>query len=257
MISFGIRFFWRVALTLILITGIPCTGTVRAAEEKEAGSPENGDSADRKGLPLEPERKIEFRTDEGTWLSLDVSPDGTTIVFELLGDLYTLPIDGGEAARITSGMGFDSQPAYSPDGEWIAFISDREGSENVWISRTDGNEAKVLSKDESAAFASPTWTPDGQYVVTSRSSWGLATFELWMYHIQGGSGVQLTKAKSDPETPRNRRHNAIGPRVSPDGRYIYYSRKIGGFQYNSTFPQWQIARRDMKTGDEDVLTQNL
>ncbi len=257
MISFGTRFFWRVALTLTLITGIPCTGTVPAVEEKDSGSPENGDSADKKGLPLEPVRKIEFRTDEGTWLSLDVSPDGSTIVFELLGDLYSLPIDGGEAARITSGMGFDSQPAYSPDGEWIAFISDREGSENVWISRTDGTEAKALSKDESAAFASPTWTPDGQYVVTSRSSWGLATFELWMYHIQGGSGVQLTKAKSDPETPRNRRHNAIGPRVSPDGRFIYYSRKIGGFQYNSTFPQWQIARRDMKTGDEDVLTQNL
>jgi len=45
-----------------------------------------------KGLPLEPERKIEFVTSEATWLSLDVSPDGTSIVFELVGDLYSLPI---------------------------------------------------------------------------------------------------------------------------------------------------------------------
>ena len=205
-------------------------------------------------LPMEPTRTVSFTTDEGTWLSLDISPEGKTIVFELLGDLYTLPIRGGKATRITSGMAFDSQPAYSPGGDWIAFLSDRDGAENLWIARADGSEPKQLSKDTNNSFASPTWTPDGDYVIASRSGWG--TFELFMYHVKGGSGVQITKASSAGDTPRSRQHNALGADLSPNGKFIYYARRIGGFSYNAQFPMWQIARRDMVTGDEDVITRN-
>ena len=81
---------------------------------------------DDKKLPLEPTRHIEFVTDEATWLSLDVSPDGEQLVLEILGDLYLVPISGGEARPITSGLAFDSQPRFSPDGEKIAFLSDTE-----------------------------------------------------------------------------------------------------------------------------------
>src|SRR6266436_1177082 len=99
-------------------------------EKKEEKKDEKKD--EKKGLSLKPDRKIEFTTDEGTWISLDVSPDGKTIVFELLGDLYTLPIEGGQAKLVSGGMAFDSQPKFSPDGKWIAFLSDREGSDNIW-----------------------------------------------------------------------------------------------------------------------------
>ncbi len=219
-------------------------------------TPEEEPKEEDKGLPLEPTRKIEFVTDEATWLSLDVSPDGQTILLELVGDLYTLPIEGGEAIPISTGLAFDSQPKYSPAGDRIAFVSDRDGAENVWTARADGSEPKKLSQDTRADFASPTWTPDGEWVVASRSSWGLGTFEIWMYHVDGGAGVQITKAKPKPETPRNQRHNAIGVVVSPDGQHFYYARKMGGFQYNANFPLWQIARRDQVTGDEDILTQS-
>src|ERR1044071_5702079 len=124
--------------------------------------------AKKPGLPLKPDRKIEFTTDEATWLSLTLTPDGKTIVFELLGDLYALPIGGGEAKQITSGMAFDSQPSVSPDGKWIAFVSDRDGSENLWIAKIDGTEPKQLSKDPQGDFQSPSWTPDGEYVLVSR-----------------------------------------------------------------------------------------
>jgi len=72
---------------------------------------------------LGPTHAIEFETAEGTWVNVDVSPDGRTVVFDLLGDLYTMPIEGtgsGKATRITSGQAFDMQPRFSPDGRWIA-----------------------------------------------------------------------------------------------------------------------------------------
>src|SRR5438309_1028196 len=68
-------------------------------------------------LSLATPRPLRFTTDEGTWMSVDVSPDGRTLVFDLLGDLYTMPITGGQAARITSGQAFDAMPRFSPDGK--------------------------------------------------------------------------------------------------------------------------------------------
>jgi Tol biopolymer transport system component len=221
---------------------------------------------EKKCLALKSERTIEFTTDEATWLSLDVSPDSSTLVLELLGDLYTLPIEGGEARRLPvsdsahkdgSTMAFDSAPRFSPDGKWIALLSDRDGAENVWICRADGTEPKKLSKDSNAEFASLTWTPDGNYVVAARSAWGLNVHELWMYHVRGGSGVQVTRGKPAPTTPTAQRANTLGAVFSPDGRYIYYARRTGGFAYNAQFPLWQVARRDRITGDEDILTAEL
>ncbi len=209
--------------------------------------------AKKPGLPIKPDRKIEFTTDEATWLSLTLTPDGKSIVFELMGDLYTLPIGGGEAKPITSGMAFDSQPSVSPDGKWIAFVSDRDGSENLWIAKIDGAEPKQLSKDPQGDFQSPSWTPDGEYVLVSRRpTTGL--HEVWMYHIQGGSGVQVTKSSPTATTPPNQRVRAAGVVASPDGKYFYYARRTGNFSYNATFPIWQIVRRDRTTGDEDVIT---
>jgi len=209
------------------------------------------------GLPIKPERKIEFTTNEGTWISLDVSPDGKSVLFELLGDLYSLPMEGGEAKPVMTGLPFDSQPRYSPDGKQIVFLSDRDGSENVWIANADGSNAKKLTKDKEAIFASPMWTPDGQYVLASRQNTaaGLGLYELYMYHVQGGSGVQITKGMPTPTTPREQRPNVIGVVPSPDGKYFYYAKKMGGFGYNINLPQWQIVRRDRQSGDEDTLTQ--
>lgn len=254
---------WLGAIAIVL--GITA-GELRAAgltkpdagvgqEKKDEKKEEKKD--EKKGLSLKADRKIEFTTDEGTWISLDVSPDGQTIAFELLGDIYTLPIAGGDAKLIAGGMAFDSQPKFSPDGKWIAFLSDRDGNENIWIMRTDGSEAKQISKDSAGEFASPNWTPDGNYVLVSKAGFGINTFEIWMYHVQGGSGVQITKAKPAPTTPRAERHNAIGVVASADGKYLYYAVRHGGFAYNAQFPLWQIARRDRKTGDEDVLLQQF
>ncbi|MBI3473314.1 MAG: PD40 domain-containing protein [Candidatus Solibacter usitatus] len=227
----------------------------------DAAKPDARKSAKKKGLPLKPERKIEFTTDEATWLGLDLSRDGKTLLFEILGDLYTLPVEGGTAQRITSGMGYDTQPAFSPDGKHIAFVSDREGSDNLWIADAGGTNPKQLTKDNQGGYVSPSWTPDGEYVLVSRRTPTSGTHEIWMYHIQGGSGVQVTKATTGPPGPPTPggppvpRLNALGAAASPDGKYIYYARRTGFFSYNVTFPLWQIVRRDRVTGDEDVITE--
>ncbi len=206
-------------------------------------------------LPLETTRNIRFDTEQVSWLSLDVHPNGSTLVFEALGDLYTLPIAGGQATRITEGPAFDSQPRYSPDGNRIVFVSDRSGSENLWVLETGTEEPKQITKEKGTAeFASPIFSPDGEHIVTSRSTWGLRTFELWGYHVDGGKGVQITKANANGKTPSSQRPNALGAVYSPDGRYLYYARKAGGFAYNVRLPLWQIARRDLLEGREDILT---
>src|SRR5882757_8035800 len=120
------------------------------------------------GLPLKPTRTVEFSTDEGTWMSVDVSPDGNTLVFDLVGHLYTLPIEGGPAKGITTGLSFDSQPRYSPDGKHIVFVSDRSGDDNLWIVNADGSAPRPLSFEDHAMFTSPEWSADGEYVLVSR-----------------------------------------------------------------------------------------
>ena len=136
-----------------------------------------------KPLPLEPTRKAEFSTTQGTWISLDVSPDGKTIVFDLLGDIYTMPITGGHATRITTGMAYDAQPRFSPDGQTIAFISDRSGGDNLWTMRMDFTDTTQVTMGNSGLYLSPEWSPDGQYIVVSHSSGLGGTAKLEMYQV--------------------------------------------------------------------------
>ncbi len=250
----------RSLLVAVLTAGLCLSALTLRAGEGENGTQSGADSAEpeeeENGLTLEGTRQVSFETDEGTWLSLDVSPDGEQIVFELLGDLYLLPIEGGEASPLTTGMAYDSQPRFSPDGERVVFVSDRDGTDNVWTIVVNGDDPQQLTSETGKfLFVSPEYSPDGSHVIVSKTSWGLRTHELWAYHVEGGKGVQMTVAAASTDTPTNQRSNTLGAVYSPDGRYLYFARKYGGFAYNLQFPQWQVARRDLRTGEEDYLTQ--
>jgi Tol biopolymer transport system component/imidazolonepropionase-like amidohydrolase len=218
-------------------------------------------------LVLKTSETIEFATDEVTWPSLDVSPDGRTILFDVLGDLYTLPIDGGTATRIIGGLSFESQPTYSPDGKTIAFLTDRSGVENLWIANADGSNPRAVSKDQKTndrpqIMVSPAWTPDGEYIIVGKSRPpDPGTFWLFMYHRDGGTGVRIgpppppqPSPDAPPGPPPPPPMNRMGPVVSPDGRFIYYTQRNGTFTYNAQFPLWQVYRHDRETGDAAQVT---
>lgn len=202
------------------------------------------------------EKEVNFSTSEGTWMNLDVSPDGKTIIFDLLGDIYSLPISGGKATPLTSGMAWDGQPRFSPNGKEISFTSDRAGGDNIWVMKADGSEPEQITKESFRLLNNAVWTPDGQYLIarkhfTSQRSMGAG--EMWMYHRgSAGSGIQLTKRKNDQQ-------DAGEPWVSPDGRYVYFSEDMSGgrtFQYNKD-PNGQIyviRRYDRETGALESIT---
>jgi Tol biopolymer transport system component len=210
-------------------------------------------------LPLKPSRNVRFTTDEGTWMSLDVSPDGRTIVFDLVGDIYTLPIGGGKAARITDGMAMDAQPRWSPDGRQIVFVSDRDGSDDVWVIDANGKNPRQITKTDRTQFVSPEWTPDGKYIVVSRNGALFTTvYALYLYHKDGGSGVRMAGAPPPappPQppaqpTPQPPARNYVDAAFGKDPRYVYSSSRMGGAAgYNQTGFDWQIVVYDRQTGE--------
>jgi Tol biopolymer transport system component len=199
-----------------------------------------------RGLPLQPDRWARFSTSEGTWISLDVSPDGQTIVFDLLGDLYTMPITGGAATRLTSGMSHDMQPRLSPDGERIVFVSDRSGDNNIWLMPAAGGEPTQLSKGVGSRFASPEWTPDGKYVLVSRAAPRGGLEKIWMYHVDGGTGLEVVGGSGA--------QRMMGPAIDGDGRYIWYAVRSGMWSYNAILPQYQLWVYDRQTGTRTPMT---
>ncbi|TND05867.1 MAG: hypothetical protein FD123_3558 [Bacteroidetes bacterium] len=200
-------------------------------------------------------KEAEFTTSEGTWMNLDVSPDGQQIVFDLLGDIYTLPTAGGTARAINTGHAFAVHPRFSPDGKKVSFTSDAGGGDNIWTMDADGSNAKQVTTENFRLLNNAVWTPAGDYLIARKhftSTRSLGAGELWMYHTSGGEGVQLTQKK-------NSQQDLGEPCMSPDGEFVYYSEDMypgGFFQYNKD-PNSQIyviKRYNLKTGETEVIT---
>jgi len=198
---------------------------------------------------------VSFTVSQGTWMNLDISPDGKTIAFDLLGDIYTIPIAGGEATCIRSGIAWEVQPRFSPDGKQLLFTSDAGGGDNIWVMNADGSKAKQITTEIFRLLNNPAWMPDGQYFVARKhftSTRSLGAGEMWLYHLSGGEGVQLTKRKNDQQDVNE-------PCISPDGRYVYFSEDLYGggfFQYNKD-PLKQIfaiRRYDRQEGTIENVT---
>ncbi len=227
---------------LLLLLLCLSTWHFNAIAQKEEAKADSTKKA-TKELPLEPERNINFSTKEGTWLSVDVSPDGNTIMFDMMGDIYTIPMAGGNATKITEGLAYDIHPRYSPDGQSIVFITDKSGSDNIWTMNLASEEMKQITEDDDQNYFAADWSLDGNYIVGAK---GRRNIKLHLYHKDGGSGAQLI------DKPDNLK--AIDPAFSYDGKLIYFSKRSSAWNYNAQFPQYQIGTYDMEDGDMATIT---
>ena len=201
---------------------------------------------------------IDVRT--GTWMSVDVSPDGKTVVFDLLGDLYTLPIGGGEAKPLTHSIAWEHQARFSPDGKRIAFLSDAGGGDNLWVMDADGSGARAVTKEDFRLLNNPAWHPSGKYLLARKHYTGTRSAgsgEIWLYAVEADAaknkGVQLN------EKP-NWQKDLGEPAISPDGKYLYYSQdttpgRVFEYNKNSNGEIYRIFRQDLTDGSVEAFVQ--
>jgi imidazolonepropionase-like amidohydrolase/Tol biopolymer transport system component len=199
-------------------------------------------------------KKVTITTNEGTWMNLDVSPDGKFIVFDLLGDIYSMPITGGKATLLAGGKAWEIQPRFSPDGKSISYTSDKEGGDNIWVMAADGSDKHSITHENFRLLNNASWTPDGQYLVARKhftNTRSLGAGEIWMYSKAGGDGIQLTKRKNDEQ-------DAGEPIVSPDGKFVYWSEDVSGgshFEYNKDPNKgiYAIKGLNLQTGEISTI----
>ncbi len=195
-----------------------------------------------------PTHPVTFDLREGTWMSVTVH--GDRVVFDLLGDLWSMPLAGGEALRITSGAAWDAQPRFSPDGARLAFVSDRGGNEQLWVMDADGTDARPITDEGEARVTEPMWDPKGDWIIARRrtvDTRSIGVTELWQYHLEGGAGFQLTTLDSHPHAGE----------ATTDGRYVWFSSRSGRFEYNHDplSGLWSVWRMDRATGKQlPILT---
>jgi len=198
--------------------------------------------------------EVNIKVNQGSWMNIAISPDGKTIAFDLLGDIYTMPVSGGEAKRLTPDIGWQMQPAFSPDGQYIAYTSDEGGGDNIWIMRADGSEPRAVTNETFRLLNSPAWSPDGEFIVARKhftASRSLGAGEIWQYHKTGGSGIMLTARENDQKD--------LGePAFSPDGKYIYFSQddtpgKTFHYSKDSESGIYKIKRFERETGTWETI----
>ncbi|MGK0316591.1 MAG: imidazolonepropionase-like amidohydrolase/Tol biopolymer transport system component [Saprospiraceae bacterium] len=200
-------------------------------------------------------KTITINTTEGTWMNVDISPDGKTLAFDMLGDIFTMAATGGKATPIRTGLAWEVQPRWSPDGKQILFTSDAGGGDNLWTMNGGGADTKQLTKEKFRLLNNGEWIPGTDFVIARKhfsSTRSLGAGELWMYHTSGGEGIQIVKKKNDQQDINE-------PSVSSDGRYIYYSEDAypgGYFQYNKDPNDqiYMIKQYDRETGKTKRIT---
>ena len=221
-------------------------------------------------LPLAAGRTLRMETREGTRMDVDLSADGKLLVFDLLGDIYTVPAGGGRARQLTEGLAYDRRPVWSPDGRYIAFVSDRSGSEHGWVMDSSGRVLRQLDQGpQLMGGAGPVWSPDGRFIKVADHLYSLSGGNLplpkmvqgpsrfsadgrYLYFIRNWP-VADSVERYELQTGVMRKAVAVGgpvadPLISPDGRWLAYFPAV-----SDSVAECRLVLRDIGKGTERVL----
>jgi len=255
-LNMAVLLFTALLFTALLFTALLFSVTAGAEETSEKASEKDKPKWDVSSDEHYTDSAT-IDTDETTWSNVTVSQDGSTLVFDMLGDIYSVPISGGEAKALTNGIEWNYQPTFSPDGSKIAFVSDRAGGDNLWVMNADGSEAVAVTDEAENIVHNPSWSPDGEFLVGRKgyySTRSIMAGEIWMFHTGGGNGVNLVERPNAESDQKNRSE----PAFSPDGKYVYYSADITPgvvWQYNkdSIGSLFAIKRLELATGKTQTI----
>ncbi len=239
----------KILLLILIATWAKQTGAAEQVEHWDVSAPDYSVDASKAVLDVE----------EGTWMNLDVSPDGKHIVFDLLGDLYRIPLSGGKAESLTQGHAWDMQPRFSPDGRSIAFTSDRAGGDNIWVLDLETGELQQVTHESFQLLNNPAWTRDGRFIAARKhftTSRSLGTGEIWLYHVNAN---EQNKGVAIVQRPSPVFQKELGePMFLPDGSGLYYSQNAtpgDTFIYHQDSNQeiFQIKKIDFPSGDTETV----
>ena len=248
----NLRRLKSVIATLTILTAVACNIRPAGSQPARAAVQDSWNITQPRGAV----REIDFHTDEGTWTSIDVSPDGQSLIFDLLAHIYKVPANGGEAVAITqdSGIATNYHPRFSPDGKQIAFVSDRQGQSNVWVMDPDGGGARIVLQDRVGRYAEPAWSPDGKTIYATRfepnarGGWTKAA-EIWRLPLDGSAPGKLVGAADI---------QVWTPAPSRDGRHLYYHQAsapiVAADGYYKISDEHHIRRIDLVSGRTEAIT---
>ena len=166
------------------------------------------------------------------------TPDASKIVFAYENDLWIVPSDGGLATRITAMDGRESEPLYSPDGNWVAFTGRQDGNPNIFVMPANGGEIKQLTFSDAADYVE-SWSWDSKYIFISSNRYNYTA--AYKISIDGGTPIRLF------EGFKNRQHNVV---EHPEDGSIYF---------NESWESQRFANRKRYKGDynPDIKSYNF
>lgn len=245
--------FTHSASQIALIPMLALAVLPTAAQAEDSKDPPKWDVSAPPGMTT---REVPISVDEGSWMNVDLSPDGKTMAFDMLGDIYVMSVTGGTPTRIAEGLAYETQPRFSPDGSRLSFTSDRGGGDNIWIMNADGSDKRQLTKEDFRLTNQASWGPDGRFIAAKKhftTQRSLGTGEVWLYHVSGGSGVALVKKPSEAH------QKELGePIYDADGKHIWFTRNTTSgpiFEYaqDSNNQIFAIERYNIETGETEQI----
>jgi Tol biopolymer transport system component len=203
------------------------------------------------GSPPENTRRVTFETTSGTWMTVDVSPDGKSVLFDLIGNIYELPISGGRAKQLTSGWTYQRAPRYSPDGKQISMVRDAEGPDEVWVMPASGGEPQRLTDHSRQELGwvrgTPSWAPDGKSIIFGADS------STWLTDLRRLDVSDKTITVLEKNPPSGDRRTGI---LSPDGSWLYYTDRASAppGRAGRSISIMLITQINLSTGARKIIT---